>query len=354
MKNVMLDSVHASGKAANISAESFVQQHSSLSTAVKSHDESINGMGAKLLTLEQQVNAIMRVMASQNIQKMSETIKTSQDDLRMYLMQVVNDKNKDCMAWVEREVADVTDSKSGLGARIDAVEEHVLSVMNSKLDEARQMRYELKEQLEKVTEMMEHVPDIAEKNSKAVKILENKMLELKNEFRTFERNAEQENMVQDKQVASLNAEIRSSLEEARDKLNEETKTMTKSLCKHEVVMEDKIKELSEAIEAETADRVAMGKRTPGMITAAANTLKGEFEKKFSSLDHDMDRKVRPFVASLQEVSRKIDEEVVLRQSEDQALAMRIAKEVKDRNQDEARLVTLISTCQESVAKMHKI
>eukprot|EP00928_Gymnodinium_smaydae_P051210 TRINITY_DN34740_c0_g1_i1.p1 TRINITY_DN34740_c0_g1~~TRINITY_DN34740_c0_g1_i1.p1 ORF type:complete len:365 (+),score=95.22 TRINITY_DN34740_c0_g1_i1:101-1195(+) len=354
LKNTMMDSLKESGKAANISADSFVQQHTSLTTTVHSHESLIGTLSQKFTGLEQQVNAIVRVMASQNIQKMSENIKLSQEELQRTLMEYVNEKNRDIRTWVEREVSEVVDAKNGLGKKIDTVEAHVLTVMNSKLEEAQQMRYALKDELEKVQAMMEDVPNIADKNSKLLKQLETKHNELKNDFRKMEREMEQENMVQDKQVAALTAEIRAALEAAKDKLQEEAKGLSKSIRKHEAMIDDKMKGLSDMIEQESNDRIAATKAFPTLVSTSASNVKADLEKKITALEMDMDRKVRPVVSSVKEVRRLIDEETVHRDAADQSLSMRLAKEINDRNHDEARLVGLISTCQETVAKMHKI
>eukprot|EP00928_Gymnodinium_smaydae_P003102 TRINITY_DN1110_c0_g6_i1.p1 TRINITY_DN1110_c0_g6~~TRINITY_DN1110_c0_g6_i1.p1 ORF type:complete len:358 (+),score=117.53 TRINITY_DN1110_c0_g6_i1:74-1147(+) len=353
-KFTIMEELKESGKASSISAETFVQTNASLHTAVQAHDESINSLSANLKTLEQQVKAIARVMASQNVQKLSENIKLSQEEMQRSMMQYVHEKHKDIMNQVERELADVVDAKAGLGKKIDNVEQNIMTVLGSKLEEASAMRHANREEIEKIKEMIDNVPGTAEKNSKLIKQLETKVQDLKTEFRNFEKDHESANIEQDKQVAAATNEIRSKLEAAQDKLAEESKALTKSIRRHESMMDDKVKNVIDMIEKETKDRVEMCKGFPGLVTDSVGQCRLDFERKISSVESDMDRKVRPFMSAVQEMKRLIDEEAVHRESSDAELARNLQREIKDRNHDEEHLLGLISTCQNTLTKMNKV
>eukprot|EP00928_Gymnodinium_smaydae_P053036 TRINITY_DN3711_c0_g1_i1.p1 TRINITY_DN3711_c0_g1~~TRINITY_DN3711_c0_g1_i1.p1 ORF type:complete len:389 (+),score=110.99 TRINITY_DN3711_c0_g1_i1:94-1167(+) len=349
-----MDALHHNGKAASISADTFAQTHGGLQKAVESHEHSIAGLVANFTNLEQQVKAIARVMASQKVDKLADNIKMSQEDLQRSMMQYVNDKQKDIMAQVEREVSEVVDAKTGLGKKIDAVEAHLTQTFAAKMEEASAMRFAMREELERIKDMMDSVPGLADKNSKLIKQIDTKVADLKNEFRTFEREHERANIEQDKEVASLAQEIRSALETAKDKLAEETKSLTKSIRKHESMMDDKIKSLTDMIEKESKERMEAGKTYPLMINDTAASIKVELERKVQGLESDIERKVKPCFSGITDVKRLIDEEKVHRETADQELARSIAKEAKDRNHDEERLLSLISQCQTTVSKMHKM
>eukprot|EP00928_Gymnodinium_smaydae_P003101 TRINITY_DN1110_c0_g5_i1.p1 TRINITY_DN1110_c0_g5~~TRINITY_DN1110_c0_g5_i1.p1 ORF type:complete len:360 (+),score=123.04 TRINITY_DN1110_c0_g5_i1:69-1148(+) len=353
-KFTKIDELKASGKAASISAESFVQQQSGLATTVQQHEETISLLTHNYKTLEQQVKAIARVMASQNIQKLSENMKLAQDELQRNLMQYVNEKNKDIILQVERELSDVTDAKTGLGKKIDAVEQNIMTVVGAKLEEASAARYANREEIEKIKDMIDNVPDTAQKNAKLLRQLDAKVTDLKAEFRNFEKEHESANIEQDKQVAALSSEIRNKLELAGTKLADESKALSKSIRRHESLVEDKVKNLSDMIEKETKDRIEMCKSFPALIVDSVGNVRAELEKKFQTVELDVDRKVKPFVSSIQEIKRLIDEEAVHREAADAELTRNLNKEIKDRNHDEEHLLGLISTCQATVGKMHKV
>eukprot|EP00928_Gymnodinium_smaydae_P059272 TRINITY_DN4255_c0_g1_i2.p1 TRINITY_DN4255_c0_g1~~TRINITY_DN4255_c0_g1_i2.p1 ORF type:complete len:367 (-),score=116.53 TRINITY_DN4255_c0_g1_i2:151-1251(-) len=352
-KNVMLDELHHNFKAASIKADSFAQQQSGVQTALIAHEQELSSLRSAMITMEQQVRGIARVMASQNVQKLTENMKLAQDDLQRSLHDYVNEKLKDVMHYVEREVGDVTDAKSGLGKKIDNVEAHIMGVVTSKLEEAAQMRHTIKDELERVRDMMENVPAIADKNSKLLRQMETRINDMKNDFRNFEREHERANLEQDKDVAALKSEIRSALEGAKDKLSEESKTLQKSIRKHEAMMDDKLKSLADTLEKECKDRSEQLKGFPAMVQDTVGQSKQDFERKFHALEVEMDRKVRPFVSSVQELRHLIDEEKVHREAQDSEICRSLNKEIASRNHDEERLLSLISVCQNALTKMHK-
>eukprot|EP00928_Gymnodinium_smaydae_P015318 TRINITY_DN1564_c0_g1_i1.p1 TRINITY_DN1564_c0_g1~~TRINITY_DN1564_c0_g1_i1.p1 ORF type:complete len:363 (-),score=116.09 TRINITY_DN1564_c0_g1_i1:319-1407(-) len=352
-KSLRIDDLHQKNKAASISAESFVQQQGSVQSAINAHDERIGSLSQEMKSLEQQVKAIARVMASQNVQKLSETMKLAHDDLHRQLIQYVNDKNKEVMAFVETEVSEVTDTKSGLGRKIDQVEEKVMSHLGTKLDEAAAMRHIMREEIEKVKEMMDNVPQIAEKNSKLINSLDVKVTELKKEFRSFQQESDSANIEQDKQVANMMSEIRNALESAREKLADETKAISKSIKKHETNMEEKVRTVQDMLDKEVKDREEICKTFPGLVIDKVSSAKAELEHKVQSMEADIDRKVRPFQSAISDVKHLIDEERVHREAADLELQRGLAKEKKERDLDEDRLLNLISACQATVAKMHR-
>eukprot|EP00928_Gymnodinium_smaydae_P021388 TRINITY_DN1833_c0_g1_i1.p1 TRINITY_DN1833_c0_g1~~TRINITY_DN1833_c0_g1_i1.p1 ORF type:complete len:360 (+),score=94.61 TRINITY_DN1833_c0_g1_i1:86-1165(+) len=354
LKHSAMEDLPESGKMANVTAEGFVQQHASIKSSVLLHDHAISSMQATIKELEHQVKSIARVMASQNIQKLSENIKLSQDELTRNLQEYVNDKNKELVAHVEREVGEVCDTKNGLSKRIDNVEQRILGVLNAKLEEAAQMRYTIRDELETLRDKVEDSPATAEKNAKLIKQLETKVNELKCDFRNFERDHETANLEQDRQMAAIAADIKSSLEAGERKLAEESKLLTKSFRKHELMMEDRLKALNEAIEKEHAERFDMAKGLPSMIGSKILGLKHDIEVKIGNVELEMDNKVRPVFTHVNEAKRLLEEEKVHREMADQELATRIAKEVKERGHDQDKLIGLIGTCQSAVAKMHRI
>eukprot|EP00928_Gymnodinium_smaydae_P021391 TRINITY_DN1833_c0_g2_i1.p1 TRINITY_DN1833_c0_g2~~TRINITY_DN1833_c0_g2_i1.p1 ORF type:complete len:365 (+),score=113.96 TRINITY_DN1833_c0_g2_i1:68-1162(+) len=354
LKSSAMEDLRESGKMANVTAESFVQQHASIKASVLSHDYAIGTMQASMKELENQVKAIARVMASQNVQKLTENIKLSQDELCRNLQQYVNDKNEDLRAHVEREVSEVCDTKTGLMKRIDAVEQRVLGILNTKLEEASHMRLAIKDELESLKEQIDDSPGAGKKNDKLLKQLETKFNELKCEFRNFERNHESANLEQDRQVAALSADMRSALEACTDKLAEESKSLTKSIRKHETLMEDRLKALNEAIEREHHDRLDMVKGFPNMVSSKVVAVKHDLEAKIGNVEMEIDNKVRPVFTHVNEAKRLIEEEKVHREAGDRELASRIAKEAKDRGHDQDKLVGLIGMCQSAVAKMHRL
>eukprot|EP00928_Gymnodinium_smaydae_P064876 TRINITY_DN48113_c0_g1_i1.p1 TRINITY_DN48113_c0_g1~~TRINITY_DN48113_c0_g1_i1.p1 ORF type:complete len:388 (+),score=101.35 TRINITY_DN48113_c0_g1_i1:90-1166(+) len=353
-KFTKIEELRAHGKTASLSAESFVVSQSGMHTAIQAHDDSINTLTERFQNLEQQVKGIARIMASQNIQKLSENIKLSQDELSRNLINYVNDKNKDIVAQVEREVTEVVDAKSGIQKKIDGVEQNIMTIVGSKLEEASAMRYAMRDELERIKDMIENVPGLADKNAKLLRQLDTKVTDLKQEFRTMEREHETANLEQDKQVAGLTNEIRHQLETAKDKLMEEAKGLSKSIRRHEGLVDDKVKTLTDMIEKETKERLEVCKNFPKLVTDSVGNSQAEIDKKIVRLEMDIDRKVRPFMSSIQEIKRLIDEEGVHRQSADQEVARNLAAEIKDRHHDEEKLLSLISTCQATVSKMHKL
>eukprot|EP00928_Gymnodinium_smaydae_P013907 TRINITY_DN15043_c0_g3_i2.p1 TRINITY_DN15043_c0_g3~~TRINITY_DN15043_c0_g3_i2.p1 ORF type:complete len:369 (-),score=109.74 TRINITY_DN15043_c0_g3_i2:220-1326(-) len=352
-KSLRIDDLHQKNKAASISAETFAQQQGSVHSTLNHHDERISNLSVEMKSLEQQVKAIARVMASQNVQKLSETMKLANDDLQRHLTQYVNDKNKEVMTYVESEVAEVTDAKGSLGKKIEQIESKLMSHVGSKLEEAAVMRHAMREEIERVKEMMENVPSIAEKNSKLISSLDAKIVDLKKEFRQFEVDHDSANIEQDKQVAAMMAEIRNSLESSREKLVDETKSLSKGMKKHETIMDEKLRSMQEAIEKEVKDREENSRSFPMLVVEKVSNAKADLEYKLQNLEADVERKVRPFMSAMQDVRHAIDEERVHREASDQELARNLAKEKKERDLDEEKLLSLISACQATVSKMHR-
>eukprot|EP00928_Gymnodinium_smaydae_P062312 TRINITY_DN46207_c0_g1_i1.p1 TRINITY_DN46207_c0_g1~~TRINITY_DN46207_c0_g1_i1.p1 ORF type:complete len:427 (+),score=130.69 TRINITY_DN46207_c0_g1_i1:192-1283(+) len=353
-KVMRIDEVHQKGKAASIAAESWIQQQTSLQTMVQAHNENIGSLTATVRNLEQQVKAIARVMATQNVQKISETLKMAQDDLQRSMMQYVNDKNKEIMVMVEKEVAEVVDAKAGLGKKIDNVESSLIAMMGARTEEAASQRHAMKQELEKVVDMVKNMPDIVEKCTKQSNLLESKLNDLRKNLKQFEIEHERANVEQDRQVAMMMTEIRNAHEASKDKLSEESRALAKSISKHEVNLDDKLKSIHELIDREQKDRGEVIKQLTNSVEDKVHALRLDVERSLQTVESQMDRKVRPFNVSVTDVKHMIEEERTHREAAIQDVSRAIQKERKDRDHDEEKLLSMISACTVTLGKMHKV
>eukprot|EP00928_Gymnodinium_smaydae_P059334 TRINITY_DN4262_c0_g2_i1.p1 TRINITY_DN4262_c0_g2~~TRINITY_DN4262_c0_g2_i1.p1 ORF type:complete len:370 (+),score=93.46 TRINITY_DN4262_c0_g2_i1:59-1168(+) len=350
-KLMRIDEVHQKGKAATIGADSWALQQSGVHTMVQTHNESISGLQSNFRSLEQQVKAIARVLSTQNVQKLSENMKLAQDDLKKSMEQYVNDKQRDLVSMVEREVSEVMDVKNGLGKKIDAVETRIMSILTSRADEANQARHAIKDDVEKLQEIVNELPGRFEKNEKIIREVDSRVMEMKKRFREMEAEHEVANAEQDKQVAAMLHEVKTSLEEAKDRLSEESKSLAKYLKKHEVVIDDKLKELNDLIEKEQTVRSDADKRIGADINDKVHETKQEIHRLVNQLTDDMDRKVKPFYSSIGEMKSLLGEETTHREMAIQGLSRNLAKEKKDRDHDEERLLSMISACTQALSRM---
>eukprot|EP00928_Gymnodinium_smaydae_P035912 TRINITY_DN25185_c0_g4_i1.p1 TRINITY_DN25185_c0_g4~~TRINITY_DN25185_c0_g4_i1.p1 ORF type:complete len:370 (-),score=105.58 TRINITY_DN25185_c0_g4_i1:76-1185(-) len=350
-KSMRLDDLHQKGKAATIGADSWALQQTGVHTMVQTHNESISALSTTVRSLEQQVKAIARVLSTQNVQKLTENTKLAHDDLKKSLERYVNDKQRDLMTMVEKEVNEVMDAKNGLGKKIDMVEERLMTLITSRTDEANQARHAIKEDIEKIQVAIEDIPTQAEKHEKMIKDVDYRVMEMKKRFREMEAEHEVANVEQDKAVAAMLQEVKTALNDAKEKLSEESKSLTKYLKRHEGVIEDRFKEMHDIIDKEKTERFDTHKRINEDCYEKVHGAKQEIQKVAAQLSADIDRKIQPFYASFGEIKQLIGQESTQREVAVQNLTRGLAKEKKDRDHDEERLVGMISSCTQAIARM---
>eukprot|EP00928_Gymnodinium_smaydae_P059333 TRINITY_DN4262_c0_g1_i1.p1 TRINITY_DN4262_c0_g1~~TRINITY_DN4262_c0_g1_i1.p1 ORF type:complete len:371 (+),score=99.97 TRINITY_DN4262_c0_g1_i1:76-1188(+) len=350
-KGMRLDDLSQKGKAATIGADSWALEQTSVHGMVQTHNESISALSTTVRNLEQQVKAIARVLSTQNVQKLTENMKLAHDDLKKSMENYVNDKQRDLMAMVEREVHEVMDVKNGLGKKIDGVETRLLTLMTTRADEANQARHAIMDEIEKINAQIEGVPAQQETVEKKIKDIDDRVLSMKKRFREMEAEHEVANVEQDKAVASMMQDVKTALAEAHDKLSEESKSLAKYQKRHEVAIEERIKEIHDMIDKEKTDRFDTNKRISEECYERVHATKQEIQKAVTQISSDIDRKIQPFYSSFGEIKQMIGEETTHREVAVQNLARGLAKERKDRDHDEERLVGMISACTQAVQRM---
>merc|ERR1712232_641287 len=122
-----------------------------------------------------------------------------------------------------------------------------------------------------------------------------------------------------------------ALEAAKDKIAEETKSLSKLIHKRENLLKDELKDVRELVEKEGSRRDENFQHLHSYIKDEVNKVKLESEGKFKIVDGAIEQKVRPCVAALRELRRLIDEEATHRETSDKELARKINKENLDRH-----------------------
>eukprot|EP00928_Gymnodinium_smaydae_P028821 TRINITY_DN21881_c0_g1_i4.p1 TRINITY_DN21881_c0_g1~~TRINITY_DN21881_c0_g1_i4.p1 ORF type:complete len:360 (-),score=104.07 TRINITY_DN21881_c0_g1_i4:220-1299(-) len=347
-KLLHLEELQEKGKAANISAEMWNQHQSGFQSAVKSHESLLGALTGDVKNLELQVKAIARILTSQNVPKINETIATSQEDLYRKVMENMEKKMKQIEDKLDFELSDITDSKSGLTKRIDGVEMKLMATIEAKAEEARNARYAMKDDIEAVKDLIESMPDTVTQTAKVISNLENKVASLREDFKALEASHESANIQQDKDVANFKSEIWNALEAARDKLIEESKIGTRMVNKRMGEMFEKVHAIEEGFNED------MQKALKNDYSDKITQVKHFAEKTISDVELIIDRKVRPFNTSIAELRFLVGEEKTHREASDSELSRALAKERGDRDHDDQRLLALISTCTAAVSKMHKV
>eukprot|EP00928_Gymnodinium_smaydae_P070909 TRINITY_DN54647_c0_g1_i1.p1 TRINITY_DN54647_c0_g1~~TRINITY_DN54647_c0_g1_i1.p1 ORF type:complete len:364 (+),score=118.92 TRINITY_DN54647_c0_g1_i1:58-1149(+) len=352
-KSVRVEEIHQKGKAASMSADSWIQNQAQARSMIESQTETIADLSSRLRTMEQQVKAIARVMASQNVQQLSEHMKLSLEDQKKDIMHIMQEKHKDLLQQVEKDVGAVVDSRAGLLKKMNDVEERLTKSVNAKIEEASRARHALRSEFEDLKAQVVDLPDNIKANTKAVDIADSKINDVKKQLKQLEAANDAANVEQDKVLVAMTSEIRAAHESAKEKLEEDSRALAKSVAKHETAWDEKLKLITELIEKEGTDRQEMCKSYFDRICDKMHEEKLLVERSFHALDTEFDRKVTPVLRSISDVKCLIQEERTLREAADQEIARALAAEKKQRDLDEERMLNMIHSTTATLSKMHK-
>eukprot|EP00928_Gymnodinium_smaydae_P071590 TRINITY_DN55137_c0_g1_i1.p1 TRINITY_DN55137_c0_g1~~TRINITY_DN55137_c0_g1_i1.p1 ORF type:complete len:410 (+),score=117.36 TRINITY_DN55137_c0_g1_i1:155-1231(+) len=354
MRHMKHDEIVQKGKAVSVGAEDWLHHQKNVHTMVETHTESIASLSKSLRTIEQQVKAMARVMATQNVQKLNENMKTAIEDLRRDMEEHVSDCKSDLEEKMEKESLDHVAKRAALNRKIDENEEKLVNLVSMRLEESSRKSQMLADKVERAVERMSDGPALVQKETAGLRDLFNgKLTELKKQMQAQETANRTAQLSVDKAVLNLASDLKERGDMLMAKVLNDNKQLLQNLESNSNTLLEKVKHVKDDLTAESKERDNMFKTIMDQVQDMVTEVKHSTERNFAMQDSGVERKVTKMTNTIQEVRQALEHERTTRESAVNDLTRRIGQEKKERDMDEDKLLAMISSCMATLDKMHQ-
>lgn len=353
-KSAKIEELSKKGTDVHVAMDGFLHNQKSVSSMVEAHDEAIVSLGSSLKMVEQQVKAMARVLAAANVQNLRRDREEAIQSMRNEVMVTVKKKSDEVTDRMNREFEALHTKKNELSQRFNQCEEKLTEAINKKTDESAIALAGLAGMINKLEQRMQAIEfDNSIARQQAAQYVDAKNAEIKKIVQSVQGavaaeriRADQNFLKAEQERAKLKDFAQDTIVNAKEDLEDYVRTMEKQIDeKHSDACEDAEKEFRNARELSNQ---MLGK-CQDMVVGSKTAL----EKLVNLLEDDMDRKVGMIGRQIMEIKKLTDKEAAVREQHVNTLRIALAEEKTNRDNDEQKLLGMISSCMATLDKIHR-
>lgn len=354
MKSMRHDEIAQKGKAVSVGAEDWLHHTKNVHMMVETHTDSIASLSKSLRTLENQVKAMARVMATQNVQKLNENMKTAVEDLQTRMREEVAVSKASMIAAMEKESQENALKRAALSKKVDDAEEKLVNLLTLRLEESGRKNQVLADKVERTVERMSDGPALVQKETAGLKDLFNgKLAELKKQLQLQEQASRTAQNTVDKAVLTLASDLKERSDGILAKVLSDNKALMHSLETSSNTIQEKVTAVRADLSTESKERENMCRNILAQVSDMVTEVKHSTDRHFEQQNSAVDRRVSKVTSTILELRQALEHERASRRTQTDDLARKLMEEKKERDMDEEKLLRMISSCMSTLDKMHQ-
>eukprot|EP00928_Gymnodinium_smaydae_P037573 TRINITY_DN26058_c0_g1_i1.p1 TRINITY_DN26058_c0_g1~~TRINITY_DN26058_c0_g1_i1.p1 ORF type:complete len:386 (-),score=85.39 TRINITY_DN26058_c0_g1_i1:247-1344(-) len=352
-KQLTMDKIHYHGQDVSVGMEEWVATYQQQSEMLSAHSSSIAKLEKLTQKMEQQVKAIAHVMASNNLHKLQEDRAADVEGMRATMEKRMTETKEEIIESLRREVFDFTTKKHEFAKRIDAVDEKLSDMICLKQTEAANHRAKLESNIDKVNARCAIIENSIQTEIGKFKDMCNVLsAQSTKAVRAVSSQLEEERNARDKANQAKSFEIERTLNGFKNTYDSKVDDLKKHIEKLEFLQKEGVRTLGTEISREVDQRSDLARNVAAMHRDIDIKIEIDLDRAMKKHDLEAERKMTSFARYFPELKMALAQERTDRTHDVDTLKRELAKERKDRDLDDHRILAMIKSTLTSIQKMH--
>lgn len=334
--------------------DGWIHNHKSMIATVDSHTDAIASLGTSLRLVEQQLKAIARVMATQDLGHMIQSRDEALNNMRAEILKITSDRSSEMLSRLNNELMNISTDRQEVSQKIASLQSSVMEAVQHKSGELTKAHNNLEEvvsKLEYKTQSLENL--VKELFERAQSYTDTKNSDVKRLIQALqstiaaERKKDTASFIQSEQDrAKLREWANETIASAKSDFDQRVRAL-------ESTFTERHNQMTIALEKASREASEVEKLTSEKARDIVHAARVDIEKLMSHQERDMERKVHMIGRQVMELKKGLDQDRANSENEASAFRQALREEKQARDTDEEKMLAMITHCMTSLDKLHR-